>query len=154
WAAARTARAHRVPYVMSPRGMLVPELIRRKNRWLKTAWITLIERRNLERAAAIHATSSAEAGHIAGFGWSLPPILTIPHGVDDPPPPSPAPLSADVAAAIHGSPLVLALGRISWEKGLDRLIAALPEAPAARIVVAGGDSAGQAASLADQARRL
>ena len=154
WAAARAARKHRVPYVISPRGMLVPELIRRKSRWVKAAWIALIERGNLEGAAAIHATSAVEAGHIAGFGWSLPPIATIPHGVDDPPAPSSAALSPDIAAAIAQTPVVLALGRISWEKGLDRLIAALPDAPSARLVVAGDDADGHATFLAAEARRL
>ena len=152
WAGARAARAQGVPYVISPRGMLVPELMRRKSRWAKAAWIALVERTNLEAAAAIHATSSVEAGHLAGFGWKLPPIATIPHGVDDPPPPSAAPLSADIAAATAQGPLVLAFGRISWEKGLDRLIAALPQAPAARLVLAGDDADGYAASLAAQAR--
>jgi hypothetical protein len=57
WAAARVARAAGVPYILAPRGMLIPELIRRKSRWAKTAWITLNERRNLAAAAAIHATS-------------------------------------------------------------------------------------------------
>ena len=154
WAAARAARAHRVPYVISPRGMLVPELMRRKSRWAKAAWIALIERANLERAAAIHATSAVEAGHIAGFGWRLPPIVTIPHGVDDPPAPSGVALSPDVAAAIGGSAPVLALGRISWEKGLERLIAALPLAPEARLVVAGDDADGHAAFLANEAQRF
>ena len=154
WAGARAARAHHVPYVMSPRGMLVPELMRRKSRWLKAAWIALIERANLEGAAAIHATSAVEAGHIAGFGWKLPPVITIPHGVDDPPEPSAAPPSTDVAVAISGSAPVLALGRISWEKGLDRLIGALPQAPAARLVIAGDDADGHAAFLASEARRF
>jgi glycosyltransferase involved in cell wall biosynthesis len=135
WAGARAARAHGVPYVVSPRGMLVPELIRRKSRWVKAAWIALVERANLEAAAAIHTTSSVEASHLCGFGWKLPPIATIPHGVDDPPPPSAAPPSDDIAAAIADGPLVLAFGRISWEKGLDRLIAALPQAPAARVTI-------------------
>jgi glycosyltransferase involved in cell wall biosynthesis len=143
-----------VPYVISPRGMLVPELIRRKSRWVKAAWIALVERANLEAAAAIHTTSSVEAGHLAGFGWKLPRVATIPHGVDDPPPPSVAPLSADIAAAIVQGPLVLAFGRLSWEKALDRLIAALPMAPAARVVLAGDDADGYAASLAAQARAL
>lgn len=154
WAGARAARARGVPYVISPRGMLVPELIRRKSRWVKSAWITLIERTNLEAAAAIHTTSSVEAAHLAGFGWRLPPVVTIPHGVDDPPPQSAEPLSADIVAAISNGPLVLALGRISWEKGLDRLIAALPLAPAARLVVAGDDAGSHAAALAAQARAL
>lgn len=154
WAGARAARRHGVPYVVSPRGMLVPELMRRKSRWVKAAWITLVERANLEGASAIHATSSVEAGHLGGFGWSLPPIVTIPHGVDDPPPPSPAPASPDVAAALAGGSFVLSLGRISWEKGLDRLIAALALAPAGRVVLAGEATQDYARSLAAQARQL
>jgi len=152
WAGARAARAEGVPYVISPRGMLVPELIRRKSRWVKGAWIALVERPNLEAAAAIHTTSSAEAGHLLGFGWKLPPVVTIPHGVDDPPPPSVAPLSDDIAAAVTQGPFVLAFGRLSWEKALDRLIAALPQVPTARVVMAGDDTDGYAASLAAQAR--
>ncbi|MFO1158367.1 MAG: glycosyltransferase [Reyranellaceae bacterium] len=155
WAGARAARRQGVPYVMSPRGMLVPELIRRKSRWVKTAWIELIERGNLEQASAIHVTSLAEAEHVASFGWRLPRLAMIPHGVDDPPEPSAARLSTDVAEAIAApGPIVLALGRISWEKGLDRLIAAVPLAPPVRVVLAGGDADGQAAQLADQARNL
>ena len=78
----------------------------------------------------------------------------IPHGVDDPPEPSAAAPAADIANAIAAGPVVLALGRISWEKGLDRLIAALPEVPHARVVLAGGDADGQAARLAAQAGAL
>jgi len=153
-AGARAARAHGVPYVISPRGMLVPELIRRKSRWVKEAWIRLIDRPNLEAAGAVHATSAVEARHIASFGWRLPPVVVIPHGVDDPPPPSQTALSPDVAAAIAGGPMVLSFGRLSWEKGLDRLIAALAEAPAVRAVMAGDDADGHAAFLAAEARRF
>ena len=152
-AGARAARASGVPYVVSPRGMLVPELIRRKSRWIKEAWIRLVDRPNLEGAAAVHATSAVEARHIASFGWRLPPIAMIPHGVDEPPPPSNAALSPDVAAAIAGGPMVLSFGRLSWEKGLDRLIAALPDARAVRAVMA-GDDGGHAGFLASEAARL
>lgn len=154
WKAARTARSLGVPYVVSPRGMLVPELIRRKNRLVKNAWLSLIDRPSLEAAAAIHATSAVEARHIAGFGWSLPQVVNIPHGVDDPPPASAEPLSADVAAALAGPPPILAFGRISWEKGLDRLIAALPSVPAARVVIAGDSADSHAAELGEGARTL
>lgn len=153
WVGSRAARACGVPYVVSPRGMLVPELIRRKSRWIKNAWIALIDRPMLEGAAAIHTTSAVEAQHLASFGWSLPKVVTIPHGVDDPPPSSQAPLSPDIAAAVAGQPLVLAFGRISWEKGLDRLIAALPDVPGARVVVAGDSADGHAAFLAAEAAR-
>jgi glycosyltransferase involved in cell wall biosynthesis len=132
--------------------MLVPQLIRRKNRWIKEAWIRLIEKPNLERAAAVHTTSEIEAHHLGGFGWSLPKVVTVPHGVDDPPVATGS-LSADIAAAIAGTPAVMAFGRISWEKGLDRLIAALPLVPAARVIIAGGDG-GQAGALAEQVRKL
>ena len=153
-AGARAARANGIPYVISPRGMLVPELIRRKSRFVKEAWIRLVDRPNLEAAAAVHATSSIEAQHIASFGWRLPPIAMIPHGVDDPPPPSQAALSSDVAAALSGGPMVLSFGRLSWEKGLDRVIAALAEAPSVRAVMAGDDAGGHADYLASEAARL
>jgi glycosyltransferase involved in cell wall biosynthesis len=153
WMAARAVRAHGVPYVVSPRGMLVPELIRRKNRWIKQAWIAWADRPTLEHAAAIHTTSTVEARHLAGFGWSLSKIVTIPHGVDDPSPSSSA-LSPDIAAAIARGPIVLALGRISWEKGLDRLLAALPHAVDAKVVIAGDYLEGHAAFLATEAERL
>src|SRR4030095_10027708 len=72
WAAARAAHAHGVPYVISPRGMLVPELIRRKSRWVKAAWIALVERGNLEAAAPIHATAAGDGrrhpGAVVGRG--------------------------------------------------------------------------------------
>ena len=145
WAGARAARAHKVPYVISPRGMLVPELIRRKSRWVKAAWVAWSSDPIWKRAAAIHATSAVEAQHIAGFGWKLPPIAMIPHGVDDPPPPSEAPLSTDIVAAVGGSPPVLSFGRLSWEKGLDRVIAALPMRPQCARVIAGDDADGHAA---------
>lgn len=154
WMAARAARSRGVPYVVSPRGMLVPELIRRKNRWIKQAWIEWADRPNLERAAAIHTTSAVEAQHLAGFGWSLPRVVTIPHGVEEPPAPSSTPLSPDVADAVGRAPIVLALGRISWEKGLDRLLGCLLQVPHAHVVIAGDDSDGHAAFLSAEAARL
>ncbi|CAN5829642.1 glycosyltransferase [soil metagenome] len=153
-AGARAARRAGIPYVISPRGMLVPELIQRKSRWIKQMWIALVERRNLEAAAVIQATSKVERDHIASFGWRLPPIEIVPHGVEDPAPSTSLPLSADVAAAIAGGPMVLAFGRLSWEKGLDRLIAALPDAPSVRAVMAGDDADNHAAQLVAQAAAL
>src|SRR5207248_2465092 len=54
WAAARAARNVGIPYVLSPRGMLVKDLIARRSRVVKSAWIRLIERKNVEQATAIH----------------------------------------------------------------------------------------------------
>jgi glycosyltransferase involved in cell wall biosynthesis len=80
WAAARVARASGRPYVISPRGMLVKELVERKSRWLKSAWISLIERRNLESAAVIHVTSNIEARDLRAFRLRLPNIVIVPNG--------------------------------------------------------------------------
>jgi len=49
---------------------------------------------------------------------------------------------------------VLAFGRINWEKGLDRLIAALPHVASGRVVVAGDDEEGHARFLESEAKRL
>jgi glycosyltransferase involved in cell wall biosynthesis len=109
----------------------------------------------VERADAIHTTSEVEARHLESFGWKLPKVVTIPHGVDDPPGTTEGSrLSDDVARVISGTePYVLGLGRISWEKGFNRLVDAMPRAPGVRVVIAGGD-AGQAKALLEQAKAL
>lgn len=154
WAAARAARAERISYILAPRGMLVPELIRKKSRWAKTAWITLVERRNLAAAAAIHATSDVEAHELGRFGWTLPRVEVIPNAVDEPQDVTGLPTSSDVAAAIKDGGIVLSLGRIIWVKGLDRVIRALPGVPGARFVIAGDDPEGHVAHLSREAERL
>jgi glycosyltransferase involved in cell wall biosynthesis len=139
WAAARAARARGVPYVLSPRGMLVGDLIRRKSRWLKTAWIGLIEQRNLEGAAAVHVTSEIEAVEILRFGFRLPSVWEVPNGVEAPAPWSPDGLSLAVARVVSGPPFLLMLGRVSWKKGIDRALRALARVPGAHLVIAGND---------------
>ena len=84
WAAARAARRLGVPYVLSPRGMLVKDLVRRKSRWLKRAWIRLVERNNMAHAAAIHVTSETEATELSRFAFAMPRMITIPNGLSGP----------------------------------------------------------------------
>jgi glycosyltransferase involved in cell wall biosynthesis len=132
-ASARAAERAGVPYVLSPRGMLVPELIRSRGRWRKLAWMALAERRTIERAAALHATSALEAADAARMGFPLPPVAVVPNGID------PEPWNGDLAA---GSPFLLFLGRLSWKKGLDRLIPALAAVPGTLLVIAGNDEEG------------
>lgn len=142
-AAARAAEQAGVPYLLSPRGMLVPELIRSRGRWRKLAWMALAERRTLERAAALHATSALEAADAARLGFCLPPAVVVPNGID----PEPwdgdlAALSPAVRVLIEGPPFLLFLGRLSWKKGLDRLIPALAAVPGAVLAIAGNDEEG------------
>jgi glycosyltransferase involved in cell wall biosynthesis len=138
-AAAHAARAAGVPYVVAPRGMLVRDLLVRRGRLRKTLWIRFVERRNLAHAAALHVTSELEAADAAALDLPLPPLLLVPNGVDDEPDQSDAMLRPEVAAALTRQPLVLFLGRLSWKKGLDRLIAALTHSPTATLALAGGD---------------
>lgn len=138
WAAARAARKAQVPYVMSPRGMLVKDLIQRHSRWAKMAWIALIEKSNLETASAIHVTSELERAELARFHWRLPPVVTIPNGVDVPAPDR-SQASADVRNVCAHQPLVLFLGRLSWKKGIDRLLRAFALTRAGTLVIAGTD---------------
>jgi glycosyltransferase involved in cell wall biosynthesis len=142
-AAARAAERAGVPYVLSPRGMLVPELIRAHGRSRKLAWMLLAERRTIERAAALHATSGLEAADAVRMDLPLPPVVVVPNGID----PEPwdgdlEALSPPVRAVMEGEPFLLFLGRLSWKKGLDRLIPALASVSGARLAVAGNDEEG------------
>ena len=76
------ARHARIPYVLSPRGMVVKDLIARRSRLAKSAWIRLTERSNLEQAAALHLTSQLEETEIERFGWQLPRLIVIPNAID------------------------------------------------------------------------
>jgi len=139
WAAARAARRNNVPYLLSPRGMLVKELIMRKNRILKTAWITLIERSNIAGAATVHLTSDAERKDLSAFNFRLAGTVVIPNGVEDPIKWNQNEVSKEISEIIKHQPLVLFLGRINWKKGLDRLIKAMPFIQDTHLVIAGND---------------
>ena len=137
---ARAAERAGVPYILSPRGMLVPEMIRSRGRWRKRLWLHLAERRTIERAAALHTTSPLEATEAARLGIRLPPTTVVPNGIDpetwtgNGSIPSPA-----VQSLLEGDPFLLSLGRLSWKKGLDRLIPAMARVPGATLAVAGND---------------
>jgi glycosyltransferase involved in cell wall biosynthesis len=148
WAASRIARRMRVPYVLSPRGMLVKEMIRRRNPLVKSAWIAFAERANVERAGALHVTSELEAKELSAFGWKLPPLANIPNGVDEET--ATGEISADVRDAIRAQPYALFFGRLSWKKGLDRLLRAFAQTQEGMLVIAGTDDEG----LSDSMRKL
>lgn len=139
-AAARAAEAAGVPFAVSPRGMLVRELLRARGALRKRAWLAAFERRTLERAAFVHATADSEERDLRAFDLAWPRIETIPNGVE--------PVSFDgdwsrvspaVRAALERDDALLFLGRLSWKKGLARLVHALAIHPRGHLVVAGPD---------------
>lgn len=154
--AARAAERAGVPFFLSPRGMLVAELIRQRGAPRKRLWIRLVERRTLARASGIVVQSELERRELEQLGLPTAPIHVVPNGVDfgDDGRATPAERAAEVARIVAGGPYLLSLGRVSWKKGIDRLIAALPQLPGARLVVAGNDEEGLTPALARQAADL
>lgn len=136
-AAARAARRNGVPYVVSPRGMLVPELIARKSALAKRTWIELFERRNLADAAAVHVTSDIEREDLGRLGMRMRRVATIANGVD-----VPERIAGKTRMDHLPRPRVLYLGRINWKKGLEQLIPAMAGVDAAHLVIAGNDEEG------------
>ena len=149
--AAAAARRATVPYVLAPRGMLVADLIRRRGNLAKRTWLSLFGKKDIAEAAALHVTSEIEACDFKALDLVARRIAVIPNGVD-----------VEVEATGESrrprageKPYVLFLGRISWKKGLDRLIRAFPAVDDADLVIAGYDEDGHQAvveRLASQAR--
>jgi glycosyltransferase involved in cell wall biosynthesis len=149
YSAARAARRARIPYIISPRGMLVRDVIRAKSRFVKTAWIELVERRTLSQAAKMHVTADIEEAEARALGLSLPEIFCVPNGVSWP--------SRHLALAAgpfaHISrPYALFLSRVNRKKGLDRLIRAWKWVPDLALVIAGNDDEGILPELTALAR--
>jgi len=152
WSASRLARAHRVPYVISPRGMLQPQAMRR-GRWRKAVAYSLLERRNLEGAALLHATSEQEADAIRDLGLGVP-VAVVPNGVDL----DAAQRAVSGYRARLGIPpgafVVLFLGRMHRIKRLDLLGAAIAGVrathPSVHLVLAGPDEHGLIPGLLQQ----
>lgn len=150
-AGARAAARAGVPYVVAPRGMLIRDLISRKSRWAKTAWIQLFERRTLARAAAVHVTTELEGKELRDMRLPARRIACIPNGVEWPR--EHEPLEAGPYNRLPER-YVLFLSRINWKKGLDRLIAAWRSIPEVPLIIAGNDDEGYQPQLIAQAREL
>jgi glycosyltransferase involved in cell wall biosynthesis len=151
-AGARAAARAGVPYVMTPHGMLIRDLIRAKSRWVKTAWINLVERTSLARAAALHVTAELEHAEIRALRLPVPAIVaSVPNGVDWPA--QHLPLAQTPFAGLT-QPYALFLSRINWKKGLDRLITAWQWVPNLPLIIAGNDEEGYREQLERLARSL
>jgi glycosyltransferase involved in cell wall biosynthesis len=152
WSASRLARAHHVPSVVSPRGMLQPQA-RRRGRWRKSIAYALVERRNLAGAALLHATSDQEAEAIRDLRLGVP-IAVVPNGVDlDAALQAPSGYRARLGIP-PGAFVVLFLGRMHRIKRLDLLGAAIADVrathPSVHLVLAGPDEHGLVPGLRRQ----
>jgi glycosyltransferase involved in cell wall biosynthesis len=143
-AAARMAKEFGIPYVLSPRGMLVPELIAARSAAVKRTWIRWIETRNLSGAARLHVTSDTERLDLERCGLALAPVSVIANGTEVPDTVGRAPIARRV----------LFLGRLSWKKNLDALVRAVAALPECGLTLAGPDDEGLEPHLSRLASEL
>jgi len=150
YAASRIARGNRLPYILRPAGCLEPWRLRNTPlKWLKKkAYLKLLGKSIMGRAACVHAASAQEGGNFRGAGYRCP-VTVIPNGVD-----TEEFTSGDGCKAegywpeLKERPVVLFMSRLSPEKGLDILVPAWAEIVKSRLhkdallVIAGPDDRG------------
>lgn len=123
-AAATLCRLKKLPYILRPLGTLDP-LDLRKKQALKKIYGNLLERPNLQGAAAIHFTTQQEANVSERYGTNSPAVI-LPLGVTLPSLPDLEPCQLPSNTATDQQiPTLLFLSRIDPKKGLELLISAL-----------------------------
>ncbi|MEA2113924.1 MAG: glycosyltransferase, partial [Thermodesulfobacteriota bacterium] len=129
-----------VPLVISPRGMLEP-WARSYRSFKKTIAWYLYQRRDLQAAAVLHATSQQEAENLQALGLSIP-IAVIPNGVDLPDIPVPGTRKSKTKTALF-------LSRVHPIKGLVNLVQAWATIRPAgwQMLIAGPDEGGHQAEV-------
>jgi len=120
------ARLYQIPYTVRTMGQLSPWALE-QSRLKKQLYTFLIERRNLNRAAAIHCTSANEAQDVRNFGIQTP-TVTLPLGVNLLPdfPEAKQNLHHRYGIPNH-KPIVLFLSRLHYKKRPDLLIQAFSQ---------------------------
>jgi len=150
---ASAARRHRAVHIISPRGMLGPAALRFSQHQKQLVW-WLVQRRAVESATCLHATSRQEFEELRALGLKNP-VAIVPNGID-------LPDAADIRATKsrrdpHRRTL-LHLGRIHPKKGIDRLIEAWahlePLFPDWRLRIVGPSEGGHREKLAARAVEL
>jgi len=141
-AGADVAWANKVPYVVTPHGMLHPWSLAQK-RLKKQVALKLSYQRMLDRASLIHVLNRDEGLRIPLR--LVPPFATIPNGISLEELANVPPAGAFYAdySELKGQPFILFLSRLHYKKGLDYLADAFSllsrRMPDVRLVVVGPD---------------
>jgi len=146
---AQLATAMKTPRVVSPRGMLEPWALNHRKWKKRLAW-HLYQKRCLKTAAALHATSEAEAEQFRRLGLTQP-IIVLPNGVD-----LPAVSASPEPANSTTQRTALFLSRIHPKKGLPLLLDAWARVKPLdwNLHIVGPDEDGHLGELQQQARQL
>jgi glycosyltransferase involved in cell wall biosynthesis len=137
---------YRVPYIMTPHGMLEPWALAYKAT-KKRFYFALLEKPALQSASAIQMLASSEAKQLEGLNLKTP-LVVVPNGIhkqDFEVLPNPE-LFYQEFPNTRNQILILFLGRIDPKKGLDLLATAfakvLQQFPQTHLVIAGPDNIG------------
>ena len=139
-------RWQKIPYVMTPHGMLEPWALAHKA-WKKRIYYTLLDQRCLQGASGIQVLAPIEAEQITGLSVHTP-ALIVPNGIHqrDFDPLSDPELFYQQFPTLRDKTLIIFLARIDPKKGLDLLAKAFEivhrQYPQTHLVVAGPDSIG------------
>lgn len=147
------ARRYGIPYIISPRGMLIRSMIEMKSPVKKKGYIFLFEKKNLVNASSVHCTSVTEKDEIESFRFPVKNVFVVPNGIQ----------LKDFNSLSHkdyiykkypelrNKRLILFLGRINWKKGLNLLISAFAFVVKvhsnACLIIAGPDNEGYGAEV-------
>jgi glycosyltransferase involved in cell wall biosynthesis len=137
------------PYVVSARGALFPWGLGHKS-FKKRLYLSLLERKSLQRAARVHCTSELEA-RLAKEAFPGLPTAVIPNPVESE---SAEGMTFRNRLGIgNASPLVVFLGRIHPIKGLELLVEVasrvIREMPGTIFALVGNDEGGHATEIRD-----
>ncbi len=145
--AAYYCRKYKKPYIIAPKGMLYPYTIAKKS-WKKWSYYTLVSKRDIHGAAAIHYTTEDELEKCHSFLGLRNRALIIPNGIDincfDNLPGRK--ILRNRYPFLKNKKVILFLGRINWKKGLDILVKAYgylaSEIKDVHLLIAGPDEDG------------
>ncbi|PIE23858.1 MAG: hypothetical protein CSA62_05530 [Planctomycetota bacterium] len=153
--AAREARKLGVPHVYNADGALCPRRLRIK-RLQKLAFVRLVEKPILCRAAAIQALTEKDRRDAIALGAREQRVHVIPNGVELPTNPQRDRSFLSRWGIPESAKIVLFLGRLHRIKGIDLLVESFARCGSdeAHLIVAGPDDDGSGASAAAQAKKL
>lgn len=147
-AAAYYCRRLGVPYILQPHGSLDP-CVYYRHRPRKNVYEALFEKRNLERAAAVHFATEEEMNLVRAWGLKFRGVV-VPYGLVSKVPSDRDQLREQFARdwpITRGKKVILFLGRLSAKKGLDLLSKAYGtlarERPDIHLFLAGPDIEGE-----------
>jgi len=157
--AAYWCRKKDIPYIINPFGALDPDMIKLKSALIKKFYIAIIEKKNVEKAALIHAASLYEKEHFLSLGINAP-VVVVPRGlkIEEYAPRGLGRNLYERWPQLKGKKVILFLGRIHFKKGLDLLAAAFKGVVEKRkdvyLVIAGPDEKGYTGEIKDMFRRM